>query len=243
VLHQLARFRSVVPYLEELGGGTVLDVGSGSEGVASWLDSRFAVTAVDTSFEDIGAMRGPEATSARRVVGDIRELPFGDREFDAVFALDVLEHVEPADRGRAVAEIVRTARRRAIVACPAGAAAFDADRRLAAGLRRRGLTPPSWLTEHEACGFPEPEEVGRWLGDGGRVRLAGGENVRWHGWLFTFEFRRPGAIASRAAARRIAAGLGSGSPAAPLARGAARLAEGPRRPPYYRTIAILDRGG
>jgi hypothetical protein len=240
VLHQVVRFRSIAPLIDELGGGELLDVGSGSQGVAGWIGPGWSVTAVDRSFEDIGAMRGPRDARARTVEGDARELPFGDRSYDAVLALDVLEHIEPEDRGRVLGELVRTARRRVIVAGPCGAAAFRADMRLAAGLRRRGLPRPSWLEEHERNGFPSAGDLRAGLAPFGELRISGGENVRWHGLLFTFEFRRPGAALSRAASRWIAAGLGSGSGAALPARAAARLVEGPRRAPYYRTIAVLD---
>jgi SAM-dependent methyltransferase len=241
MLHQLARFTAIAPLIDELGGGRALDVGSGSEGVASWLRGDWAVTAVDRSFAPIGAMRGPRADRpVHTVVGDARELPFADGEFDVVLALDVMEHIEPAARGRALSELVRTARRRVIVAGPAGDAALAADAGLAEGLRRRGLTPPGWLTEHEANGFPAPGDLREQLAGHGRLRLLGNENLRWHEWLFRFEFRRPGRWASQRLSRAIAAGLARGGPIGAAARALARAAEGPSRPPHYRTIAVLD---
>jgi hypothetical protein len=157
-----------------------------------------------------------------------------------VLALDLMEHIEPAERGRALAEFVRTARRRVIVACPTGAAALAADTRLGDGLRRRGLEPPGWLLEHEANGFPAAAELREHLERRGRLRLIGNENLRWHEWLFRFEFRRPGRWASERAAGLLAAGLEHAGPAGAISRALVRVVRGPDRPPHYRTIAVLD---
>jgi SAM-dependent methyltransferase len=240
MLHQLARFSSIAPLIREVEPRDLLDVGSGSEGVAGWLEPGCHVTALDRSFADGGAMRGPQGTADAQVVGDARELPFPDDAFDVVLALDVLEHIAPADRTRALEEFVRAARRRVIVAGPAGHAALATDCRLAAGLRARGMSPPEWLLEHEANGFPEPEEIERRLGSHGAVRLLGNENLRWHEWLFRFEFRRPGFHLSRVAARVLSRGLVSRGLVRALSRLALRVVRGPDRPPSYRTIAVLD---
>ena len=240
MLHQLARFCSVAPLIEELGGGDVLDVGSGAEGMAGWLGSGWTVTALDRSFGIPGAMAGPGGQARHTVVGDARALPFGDGAFDVVLALDVLEHIAPADRGKAMDELVRAARRRVIVACPTGRRSLAADARLAAGLRRRGMTPPGWLLEHETNGFPERQELQAHLAGRGRLRIIGNENLVWHEWLFRVEFRRSGRHLSRTLARMLARGLGSDGLPAKLSRIGVSIAQGPDRPPRYRTIAVLD---
>jgi SAM-dependent methyltransferase len=240
MLHQVARFASVVPLIEAAGPGEVLDVGSGSEGVAGWLGPEWRVTALDRSFAVAGAMRGPSGGAARTVVGDARKLPFADDSFDVVLALDVLEHIRPADRGRALSELVRTARRRLIVACPTGPAALAADRRLAGRLRARGMDPPDWLLEHEANGFPQRDDLLRWLGGRGQIQVIANENIRWHTLLFSFESRRPGFHLSRTVARMLAGGLASRGLARTLSRLGVRAVQGPDRPPRYRTVVVLD---
>src|SRR3954468_2917577 len=87
-LNQLVRLEPVLAALEDLPAGTLLDVGSGSAGVAPWVRGRFRVTAADTSFEDYGAATGPSGWADEAVVADVRELPFADGSFDAVVALD-----------------------------------------------------------------------------------------------------------------------------------------------------------
>lgn len=244
VLSQVIRYVSVLHPIEELGGGALLDVGGGDDGVAGWLGDEWAVTAVDVSFAPAGAQRGPRGGAARLVQGDARRLPFDDGAFDAVLALDVLEHIPPADREQVLDELVRTARRRVIVGGPAGAAAMEADRRLAAGLRRRALGPPPWLAEHEQHGMPGVELVTRSLGRHGTVRLTGCIGARRHERLMSIEFRRPGFHASRAIAPALAAAVTSERRAPALAgRLALRALRGGTRGPAYRTIAILDLDG
>jgi SAM-dependent methyltransferase len=240
MLHQLARFSSVAPLIEETRPGSVLDVGSGSEGIAGWLGTEWSVTALDSSFEFIGAMSGPGRAARREFVGDARALPFASQAFDVAVALDVVEHLAPEDRSRAIAELVRVARRRVIVACPTGGAALAADGRLSGSLRARGMPAPTWLLEHELHGFPERDELSAQLAGHGAVHLIDNENLRWHEWLFRFEFRRPGFHTSRAAARLLAKGLASRRPVRWLSRIAVRAVQGPNRAPSYRTIAVLD---
>lgn len=240
MLHQLARFSAIVPLIEQMGQGLVLDVGSGSEGIASWLGHSWNVTAIDRTFDIAGAMRGPRRNESLKIAGNATDLPFPDSTFDVVLALDVLEHVDPTQRTRALSEIVRVARRRAIVACPTGRAALTADARLADRLRARGMPPPTWLAEHLEHGFPEPEELCRALEGSGALRVLGNENLRWHEWLFTVESRRFGSRASRLAARVIVDGLGSHCIARAISRKATRVAQGPARAPSYRMIAVLD---
>ena len=128
---------------------------------------------MDSSFDDYGAAAGP-AGPARAVVGDARALPFEDGSFDVVVAVDLLEHVPAADRRLVVDELARAAARRVVLACPAGPAALEADRALAARLARA----PPWLDEHLANGFPDPDEVRGWLEPRGRLQVRGNEHVR-----------------------------------------------------------------
>ncbi len=128
-LNQLVRFEPVLALARETGGATLLDVGSGSAGLAPWLGLRWSVTTVDTSYDDYGGASGPLA--------DARRLPFPDRSFDVTVAVDLLEHVPAADRAHVLAELCRVTTRRAIVAGPAGVAALAVDARLAELYRRR----------------------------------------------------------------------------------------------------------
>jgi hypothetical protein len=102
------------------------------------------------------------------------------------------------------------------------------------------MSLPTWLIEHEQNGFPEAEELRNGLAGRGRVRMIGNENIRWHEWLIGFEFRRPGFHFSRTSSTILARGVVSRRLTRMLSRIALRVVQGPRRPPSYRTIAVLD---
>ena len=235
-INQLTRLAPLLPMIRETGGRDLLDAGSGSRGVAPWLPD-WHVTALDSHFDDYGASDGPRAGIAQRaVVGDIRDIPFADGEFDVVLALDVMEHRAPADRERALGELARVARRRLIVACPAGAEALEADRRLAGSLPR----PPGWLAEHLENGFPEPDELARPLRALGTVRILPNENVSSHERLVRAELSPLPALGLRLLALVLSPALRrAGRPGSVAARILARI-RGSDASPAYRAVAVLD---
>lgn len=241
MLNQLARYSAVVPHLEASRGDTLLEVGSGSEGIARFAGARWSVTVSDQDFTDYGAVEVPE-DGLRRIAGDVTELPFEDREFDVVLALDLLEHL-PADQRRiALPELARVTRSRLIVGCPCGRRALRADRVLA---RYYGIQPrsvPPWLIEHLENGFPDVAVLVDCLSPFGSVRVFPNEWIPTHLALSLFEGTPYVArLAPRLAARlKPAAGSASGRP---RSRAAALLSavRGGDREPAYRQIAVLDR--
>jgi SAM-dependent methyltransferase len=234
-LGQLVRAEPVLRLVRELGGGELLDVGSGGLGLADMLDDRWRVTALDTVFDDYGAWRRGRApqTRATRIVGDVRRLPFPDDSFDVVVALDLLEHLAPADRPVALAELGRVARRRVIAAAPAGAAALQADRELAASLR----SAPPWLHEHLTNGFPYPEDIIVPLRAVGVVREIPNESIDAHLRLTRRELSVAWYLPTRLAARVVAAGLRDDKP---WASAFLRRIRGGDRRPVYRSIVVAE---
>ena len=235
-LNQLTRLAPVLRLIQEVDGRSLLDAGSGSRSVAPWLPG-WNVTALDSTFDDYGAASGPRRRTARPVLGDIRAMPFRDAEFDVVLALDVLEHLAPQDRSVALGELTRVASRRLVVACPAGAPALEADRRLAGTLPR----PPGWLAEHLENGFPEPRELVEALEPHGRVRLIPNEHVRSHERIVRAELSVLPAAVLRLAALGLSPAMRAAGPARRLADGVLLRVRGRDRPPAYRAIVVLDR--
>src|SRR5438128_969447 len=77
----------------------LLDIGCGTGGMAPVLARHGRVVALDAerrSFE-----LSPDRPYAHRVVGSAESLPFRDGSFDAVIALDVLEHLDDDAAGAA----------------------------------------------------------------------------------------------------------------------------------------------
>jgi ubiquinone/menaquinone biosynthesis C-methylase UbiE len=113
-------FENTIEYLENYvpGSGHVLDAGGGAGRYTIWLAERgYDVNLVDLSAEQIRIAREKadeygvsERITARQ--GDIRDLPFGSKKFDAVCCLGgPLSHiVSSEERERALSELRRVAR-------------------------------------------------------------------------------------------------------------------------------------
>lgn len=91
-------------------GVAVLDIGCGGGFLSNELArAGFAVTGLDRSAESLAVARAYDATGGVRYeVGDALALPYPDRSFSAVCAMDFLEHVEhPAAVIREAARVLR----------------------------------------------------------------------------------------------------------------------------------------
>jgi SAM-dependent methyltransferase len=192
MLNHIVRYDPVLRLLEETPDTIVLEVGSGSEGIAYWLPGR-DVTSVDP------AVPGRE--------GDARSLDFPDRSFDIAVALDMLEHIQPEERSSVLRELVRVTRQRVILGFPSGARAFEVDVGLGRMLDRRGHTHTDWLEEHLRHGFPDANEVEAELQAYGRVWRLPNENVHTHRALVYCEMTRIAHRATHLLARLLAPGL------------------------------------
>ena len=95
------------------GCATVLDVGCGSR-------SPVGGTVGMDRFESGLAEARSSGTHRHLVCGRAPGLPFRDGAFDAVVALDLIEHLERAEGERLLHEMERVARRRAILFTPNG---------------------------------------------------------------------------------------------------------------------------
>lgn len=232
-LEQLVAAEPVLELVRELEGGTLLDAGSGSLGIADLLDDRWQVTAVDRAFDDDGAWVRPPRTRAHRVVADVCALPFPEGAFDVVVAIDLLDRLPPGRRGVALRELGRVARRRVIVSSPAGAAAIEADRRLLESLRR----PPGWLVARVGAGLPYPADLEVPLRAWGLVRSFPSGSPDAHVRLARRELRAAWYVPTRLAARVLERGLRDDRP---WARRVLRRLRGGDRPPGYRTVVVAE---
>jgi hypothetical protein len=245
MLNQVVRHAAVAALVEEVASATLLDVGSGSGGIAAWVHGNRSVTCVDQSFDDYGAQDETAAPAGvRRVRADARHLPFADRSFDLVVAVDLMEHVPPADRAQVVEELLRVSRRRLILACPTGRRALAADQRLWLHLTDRGQDlQGTWLAEHVRNGFPDRDELAKALTSHGRLQIVGNENLRSHEVLMRAEATRIGRRTSAAVAGWL---QGAWQQSGWRRRAADRTASALRlhdRPPTYRSIFVLDLRG
>jgi len=140
--------RAVLHNMPDNESPLLLDVGCGKFGVAAFLP-EVQVVGVDREMPADGA-RG--FTFKR---GDVAELPFPAQSFPVVSCIDVLEHLSPAARERAIGELMRVASHAVLIACPHGRIAIECDEEFRRACARRARSIPGWLLEHQSQSYPE----------------------------------------------------------------------------------------
>jgi 2-polyprenyl-3-methyl-5-hydroxy-6-metoxy-1,4-benzoquinol methylase len=119
---ELVRVRRVLGALHGLNPSSLLDIGSG-RGAFLWplLDAfpSLPVTSIDAlhhRVSDIEAVRAGGVSNLRAVEMNAAAMTFDDGAFDVVTLLEVLEHIP--DAAAVAREVIRTARRFAVVTVP-----------------------------------------------------------------------------------------------------------------------------
>jgi ubiquinone/menaquinone biosynthesis C-methylase UbiE len=102
----------------ESGGHSVLEVGAGT----GWLVHSLRFFGLEVTTLDIEETMHPD------YVGDVRHLPFTDKQFDVIVCCEVLEHLPFDQFPAALRELRRVARKRVILSLP------DKRRRLGLGV-------------------------------------------------------------------------------------------------------------
>jgi len=173
----------------------ILDVGGGPGRLAAPLAARHEVTLCDVSAEMVEEARRNCPASVRLVVADARTLPFGDGEFDAVLALDLLVHLPSLEEGlRELTRVLRPGGRLLVDttnAVPWWVLAYPSyvnwrPRRLLATMRCQGVLPEwSPTVRHQRAGEVRAAvgEVGLHLD--GEQRFGPPWTAKWHLWHTT----------------------------------------------------------
>jgi hypothetical protein len=157
--------------------GEVLEVGANRQRLlADFLpDCRFV-------FSDLFDQPGMD----NFVQADASALPFSDAQFDAVVALDVVEHMPVHLRARAAGEMARVAGRLVVIACPPDKPWVHAAEDNANQIWKKyfGENYP-WLDEHKEFGLVAGDEIERALVSSGFkvVRSGQGDTAIWSGLM------------------------------------------------------------
>lgn len=151
-----------LPIVEDINrsfqkGDSILEVGSGAIGLAPYIDQQ--VIGADKNFD------GKSHPKLKQVVADAVNLPFADHSFDYVVSSDVLEHISPDKRQKAIDEWLRVAKKELILAFPEGEKSEIHDKELYEEFKKQGIFDYSekFFKEHLEFGLPRIEEVKKWL--------------------------------------------------------------------------------
>jgi glycosyltransferase involved in cell wall biosynthesis len=156
---QFQRYSATAQLLDRLLIGSefpvhILEVGSNVLNLLPrFLDpARICVTRCDVDrFND-----GPDFV----LIEKDKPWPFPDESFDAVAALEVLEHMPAEGRRFFISECLRVSRRGLVFTCPNGVPEVEeAESLAAAAFRDRNGKPHPFLNEHQQFGLPREEEV------------------------------------------------------------------------------------
>ena len=219
--HQLVRYAPVLRAARTLGpSGRILEVGSGVEGLGTWIRRPFV--GADLAFV------GARVPWLRAVVADGTRLPFPDRAFDLVACVDVLPELPPEVLVPICQEMVRVARGSVVVVSVAGDEADRSNRRTLEWCRAHRVEPPDWLVDLVRDGAPTVGEIVRALSGHGPVATGPNTSAAWNERLFRLEhgLRRIRAMTALQPALRLAGRV------APL--------ELPGRGPVYRWWFRVD---
>lgn len=145
------RYLPIVARLKQSGLGTVLEVGSGSLGIAPYLN--WNITGLDEDFS------GPKHPKMTYVKSTGENIPFADLSFDYVISVDTFEHVPKDSRSKIIAQMMRVAKKMIIIAAPMGELSQKQDEQLAGNyLKKFGQEFP-FLSEHKKYKLPEVEDI------------------------------------------------------------------------------------
>lgn len=172
------RYLPIVTEIRKHGVPSVLEIGSGGLGITPYLGRK--VTGLDTKFSP------PFYPLLERKTGSATNIPYADKSFDVVIAVDTLEHVPRAKRKQIVTEMIRAARKEVIVAVPTGKKSEDQDKELNEAYKQIYGRPYDFLNEQITLGLPTVEEIKFIMGD--NVRTEENEplalrNFLMRGWM------------------------------------------------------------
>lgn len=150
-----ARYSAARRALEGIPPDSICEVGPGNCGIGFAL--KRPILGIDIAFNHhVLSAANPFVIA---VVGTCTQLPLADGAVEGSLSLDSLEHVPRGWRFHALRELLRVARRRAVISVPNGDAAAQCDAQLFAAYSRRYGRGRFWLTEHMEFGVPTESET------------------------------------------------------------------------------------
>lgn len=160
----------------------ILEIGSGSLGITPYLGKR--VTGLDVNFS------GPTSELLTCVYGSAVNIPFSNNTFDTVLLVDVLEHIPPKNRKKAIFEAVRVVKKFLIIAVPEGKLSENEDRELSEYYKSVFHKEFPFYKEHLAFGLPKKEKIVNIINlacksysKRATIEIEGNVNIKLHNFL------------------------------------------------------------
>lgn len=185
MLNWALRYSPIVAFIKQKQPGSILEVGSGSQGLAHYLPSQFII-GTDVRF------RKPLALNLLAISATALCLPFRSDSFDYVISSDMMEHLPEGSRLAAMNELIRVSKKHVVIGFPAGPAAEQVDRDIATALQRLGKEIPDWLSEYFEHRYPTCALLMEGLKNNPdiAVRLLHNSNISIHRFVIVGEMRR-----------------------------------------------------
>ena len=130
---------------------SILEVGSGGLGIAPYL--KRTIIGVDSNFSP------PFHPRLKKVKGSATKLPFPDASFNVIISVDMLEHLKPKERIKAIREMLRVGKNRVYLAVPCGENSFQQDLFLSKLYMKQTGNSYPFLEEQIHLGLPDEKEL------------------------------------------------------------------------------------
>lgn len=147
------RYAPVVSEIKKahLENSKILEIGSGSLGITPYLKKE--VDGLDIDFS------GPKSDILKRIKGQADDIPFHKNTYDVSISVDVIEHLDTSRRERAIYEMLRVAKKMAILVSPEGENSEIQDKNLHEKYLKVFKRSNQFLEEHVNYGLPKKEEI------------------------------------------------------------------------------------
>lgn len=148
------RYSPVVSQIKrlKLEKSKILEIGSGSLGMVPYLKTN--IDGIDVDFS------GPKTSLLNKIKGTASDLPFRKNSYDVVISVDVLEHLSKDIREKSILEMLRVAKKLAVIVVPTGQLSEAQDLKLQSLWKRVfGTVQNQFLEEHVKNGLPSADSV------------------------------------------------------------------------------------
>lgn len=162
----------------------ILDVGSGSLGIAPYLKRR--VVGVDVNF------REPYSSYLKRVKGLAYKLPFKNKAFDTSICVDTLEHINKKYRKRVISELIRVTKKKIYITMPIGSISEGEDKKLFNHLLGAKKWKDPYLEQHIKYGLPKEGDLVAYFPSKVKIETRGLTNIFLRRLILKAQFSNTG---------------------------------------------------